>query len=217
MGVPGLRSPPRSFTVQVNEAEWLNLVIKGDSQAFTQLVEAYQRPVYNLCYRMLGAPQDAEDAAQETFLRAYLNIRRYDPTRPFSTWLLSIAAHYCIDQVRKRRPVVSIEELPVPDLPEPAPGLESLLTRKQEQERVQKLLKVLDPVDRAAVVMYYWYDYSYDEICQSLNLSMSAVKSRLHRARRLMAENAAPVGVVEAAVRSAAPGSERLRVERMTP
>jgi RNA polymerase sigma-70 factor (ECF subfamily) len=65
--------------------------------------------------------------------------------------------------------------------------------------------------------MYYWYDYSYDEICQSLNLSMSAVKSRLHRARRLMAENAAPVGVVEAAVRSAAPGSERLRVERMTP
>jgi RNA polymerase sigma-70 factor (ECF subfamily) len=204
---------------QVNEAEWLNQAINGDPQAFTDLVEAYQRPVFNLCYRMLGTPQDAEDAAQETFLRAYQNMRRYDRSRPFSTWLLSIAAHYCIDQVRKRRrPVVSIEELPVPDLPETTPGLETQLTRKQEQERVQKLLKVLEPTDRAAVVMYYWYDFSYDEICQSLNLSLSAVKSRLHRARRLLAENyqpAAPAGT--AAPLKPMPGGERLRVERMTP
>jgi RNA polymerase sigma-70 factor (ECF subfamily) len=175
--------------VHENESQWLIMAQKGDSQAFTWLVEAYQRPVYNLCYRMLGNAEDAEDAAQETFLRAYRSMRRYDNSRPFSTWLLSIAAHYCIDQTRRRRyPVVSVEELPSPDLPEPAPGLEANLSRKEEQQRVRAVLDILEPSDRAAVVMYYWYDFSYEEICQSLSLSMSALKSRLHRARRAMAD-----------------------------
>ena len=172
-----------------NEAEWLSKAQQGDPQAFTALVEAYQRPVFNLCYRMLGNAQDAEDAAQETFLRAYKYMRRYDNSRPFSTWLLSIAAHHCIDQARKRRyPVLSIEELPVPDLPEPALGVEASLSRKEEGQRVRAVLETLDPLDRAAVIMYYWYDFSYEEICQALSLTMSAVKSRLHRARRAMAE-----------------------------
>jgi RNA polymerase sigma-70 factor (ECF subfamily) len=175
--------------VQSNEAEWLSKAQQGDAQAFTALVEAYQRPVFNLCYRMLGNAQDAEDAAQETFLRAYKNMRRYDDRRPFSTWLLSIAAHYCIDQARKRRyPVLSVEELPVPDLPEPALGVEASLSRKEEQQRVRAVLNTLDPIDRAAIIMYYWYDFSYEEICQALSLTLSAVKSRLHRARRSLAE-----------------------------
>ncbi|MFM8321520.1 MAG: RNA polymerase sigma factor [Chloroflexota bacterium] len=216
-----------------NEAVWLGKALQGDPQAFTELVEAYQRPVFNLCYRMTGNAQDAEDAAQETFLRAYQNLNRYDRSRPFSTWLLSIAAHYCIDQARKRRhPVVAIEELPVPDLPEPGPGMETQLSRKQEQQRVRGLLDRLDPLDRAAVVLYYWYDFSYDEICQSLSLSLSAVKSRLHRARRLMAETwqqqgtpdgepAQPAGRQPAA--AAVPPAEhrahtdRLLLERMAP
>jgi RNA polymerase sigma-70 factor (ECF subfamily) len=84
--------------------------------------------------------------------------------------------------------VLSIEELPVPDLPEPALGVEASLSRKEEQQRVRLVLETLDPIDRAAVVMYYWYDFSYEEICQALSLTMSAVKSRLHRARRAMAE-----------------------------
>jgi len=175
--------------VENNETEWLVEAQRGDPQAFTCLVEFYQKPVYNMCYRMLGNAEDAEDAAQETFMRAYKAIRRYDNKRPFSTWLLSIAAHYCIDQIRRRRfPIVSVEELPYPDLPEPSPGLEVILSRKEEQRQVRALLNVLEPLDRAAVVFYYWYDYSYDEICESLSLSLSAVKSRLHRARRAMAE-----------------------------
>jgi RNA polymerase sigma-70 factor (ECF subfamily) len=115
-------------------------------------------------------------------------MRRYDSSRPFSTWLLSIAAHYCIDQIRRRRmAIISLEDLPVPDVPDPVPGMETSLGRKQEEQRVRALLDTLDPVDRAAVVMYYWYDFSYEEICQALNLTVSAVKSRLHRARRAMA------------------------------
>ena len=171
------------------ETQWVLQAQRGDSQAFTQLVETYQRPVYNLCYRMLGNAEDAEDAAQETFLRAYKSMKRYDNSRPFSTWLLSIAAHYCIDQIRKRRMlIVSIDDLPVPDVPDPTPGLESKVGLKEEQVRMRAVLNTLEPTDRAAVVMYYWYDFSYEEIAQSLSLSLSAVKSRLHRARRALAQ-----------------------------
>ena len=176
--------------MSTNESLFLDQALKGDLQAFAQLVELYQRPVYNLCYRMLGTAEDAEDASQETFLRAYRSLKRYDASRSFITWLLSIAAHYCIDQIRKRRyPVVSIEDLPVPDLPDHSPGMETRLGSKQERESVRSLLQALDPTDRAAVVMYYWYDYSYEEIGQTLSLTIPAIKSRLHRARRTMAES----------------------------
>ena len=173
--------------MEANEELWLDQAQNGDRTAFSSLVELYQNPVYNLCYRMLGNAEDAEDASQETFLRAFRSIRRYDRGRPFSTWLLSIAAHLCIDQIRRRRPVVSVEDLPLPDLPDPSPGMETNLARKQEQERVRLLLDDLDPIDRAAVVLYYWYDCSYAEICRILSLSESALKSRLHRSRRAMA------------------------------
>ncbi len=167
----------------------LNQVHQGNQEAFTQLVEAYQRPVYNLCYRMLGNPDEAEDAAQETFLRVYKNIKHYDNDRPFSTWLLSIAAHLCIDQLRKRRMVlVSMDGTPYLDLPDGLPGPETSFHLKEDQKRVQALLKSLSPADRAAVIMYYWYDFSYDEISDSLSLTVSAVKSRLHRARLTMAQ-----------------------------
>ena len=176
--------------MSANESLWLDQALKGDPQVFAQLVELYQRPVFNLCYRMLGTAEDAEDASQETFLRAYRSLRRYDSSRSFITWLLSIAAHYCIDQMRRRRyPVISIEDLPVPDLPDHSPDMEAKLGNKQERERVRSLLQTLDSTDRAVVVLYYWYDYSYDEISQTLSLTIPAVKSRLHRARRAMAES----------------------------
>jgi RNA polymerase sigma-70 factor, ECF subfamily len=170
------------------ESEWLSRALRGDHEAFSRLVETYQNPVYNLCYRMLGNANDAEDAAQETFLRAYNGLKRYDRQRSFSTWLLSIAAHYCIDQIRRRRfTIMSFEELPQFDPPDQGPGPESYLVRKQKQRQVQALLENLTPQDRAAVVLRYWYDLSYEEIGESLSLTVSAVKSRLHRARRELA------------------------------
>lgn len=203
--------------MQGNESEWLLQAQSGDAQAFTLIVETYQRPVFNLCYRMLGNAQDAEDAAQETFMRAYQALKRYDNSRAFSTWLLSIAAHYCVDQIRKRRvQIISVDELPVPDLPEPSPGMESDLGRKEEQQKIRAVLETLDTTDRAAVVMYYWYDFSYEEICQALSLSISALKSRLHRARRAMAEEwlkQQPPAKISAA--SPAPPSNHLMAERM--
>jgi len=174
--------------LQETEAVWLVRVQNGDQQAFTHIVEAYQKPVYNLCYRMLNNAEDAEDAAQETFLRAYRSINQFDHSRQFSTWLLSIAAHYCIDQIRKNRmTIISLEDQPNQEIPDKLPGPESTLSKREEQDRMRLLLEKLNPTDRAAVIMYYWYNYSYNEIAQSLSLSESAVKSRLHRARKEMA------------------------------
>jgi RNA polymerase sigma-70 factor, ECF subfamily len=172
------------------EVEWLQQALEGDDNAFALIVEAYQRPVYNLCYRMLGDPTEAEDAAQETFWRAYQNLKRYDSKRSFATWLLSIAAHYCIDQQRKRRiPFLSIELLPEEDAPDNAPSPEKVVSQLEESSQMKRLLNNLGPQDRAAVILRYWYEFSEEEIANSLSLTVSAVKSRLHRARKSLAQD----------------------------
>lgn len=170
------------------QAPPLEKALQGDEEAFASLVDRYQGPVYNLCYRMLGDSNEAEEAAQETFLRAYLGIKSYDRAKSFSTWLLSIAAHYCIDRLRRRKmTLVPFETLPYEEIADPLPGPESLLNFHEQQQQVRALLDVLNPTDRAIVVMYYWRDMSNNEIAQALNLTVSAVKSRLHRARIEMA------------------------------
>lgn len=173
-----------------NESEWLVLAAEGDDLAFAKIVETYQKPVFSLCYRMLGNAGDAEDAAQESFMRAYKFLNRYDPNRSFATWLLSIASHYCIDQLRKRKfQGFSMDDEDRAWLEPPAPGPDPEITVSisEKQAQIQDLLESLSPKDRAAVVMRYWYDYSYQEIADSLSLTVSAVKSRLHRSRRELA------------------------------
>ncbi|MGB8252774.1 MAG: sigma-70 family RNA polymerase sigma factor [Anaerolineaceae bacterium] len=170
------------------ESEWLDQAISGNDDAFTRLVETYQTPVYNLCYRMLGNAGDAEDAAQESFWRAWQYLKRYDRQRSFVTWLLSISAHYCIDQLRKRRlELVPLDVLPEEDAPDPGLSPEAASKLREEKQQMRKLLNRLGPQDRAAIVMRYWYDFSEVEIATSLSLTVSAVKSRLHRARRELA------------------------------
>jgi RNA polymerase sigma-70 factor, ECF subfamily len=174
--------------VDSSEAQWLTQARNGDDDAFSKLVEAYQRPVFNLCYRMTGDAGEAEDAAQETFLRAYQSLKRYDPQRSFITWLLSIAAHYCIDQLRRRRlPSTPLDVLPDEAVPDGQPGPETLTSRSEEQRLLRSILSSLNPQDRATIVLRYWYDMSEEEIAGSLSLTVSAVKSRLHRSRRELA------------------------------
>lgn len=173
-----------------NERIWLTEAKAGNEQAFTRVVEAYQRPVFNLCYRMLGNAVEAEDAAQESFLRAYRNLGRYDVNRPFISWILTIASNYCIDQTRKRKmTLISLDSIP-PWQQEsgPKPGPEGRLVKGELQEDVQELLSALAPKDRAVIVLRYWYDLSYEEIAEQLTMTVSAVKSRLHRARKQLAQ-----------------------------
>lgn len=173
----------------IAEAECISLTKKGDQGAFTQIVETYQNPVYNMCYRMLSDSQAAEDAAQETFWRAYKSLNRYDPKRPFPTWLLSIAAHYCIDQQRKKRlPSIDLDEILEFSAEDPAPNPESAFIATEFTDEVQRQLANLSEGDRAVLIMRYYHEFSEEEICQALTLTKSAVKSRLHRARKHMAE-----------------------------
>ena len=109
---------------------------------FTRIVEENQKPVFNLCYRMLGDPNDAEDASQETFWKAYKNYNRYDPSRSLLTWLLSIAAHHCIDQIRKRRmKTISIDLFADELLPDTGSTPEKATVESDEKNRLRGLLK----------------------------------------------------------------------------
>jgi RNA polymerase sigma-70 factor (ECF subfamily) len=174
-----------------SEQEWIQRALQVDDEAFALLVEDYRAPVYNLCYRMLGDPMEAEDAAQESFWKAYNALKRYDPERKFVTWILSISSNHCIDRLRRRRiKKVSLEAMPPSlSLSEGSEGPESSVVRGEQEAAVQGMLGALGEKDRAAIVLRYWYELSYTEIAETLSLTVSAVKSRLHRARRELAQN----------------------------
>lgn len=189
--VYGYEASNSGAVVNPNESIWLQQALHGDDDAFSMLVEQYQNPVFNLCYRMLGDPYQAEDAAQETFWRAYQALKRYDSQRSFATWLLSIAAHFCIDQQRKRHlPTLQIDDYITETAADPAPDPERVYSKMEEQRAIQELLAGLSAQDRAVIVLRYWNDLSEEEISQSLDMTVSAVKSRLHRARLKLAQQA---------------------------
>ena len=162
---------------------------RGDQNAFVQLVEMYQTPVYNLAYRMLGSANDAEDAAQETFLRAYSQLKTFHADQKFATWLLSIAAHYCIDRLRRRKFLWlsledgALDESFASDAPEP--GDEAL--RHENAQEIAASLERLSPAYRLVIVLKYWHDQSVEEIAQTTGDSAGAVKVKLHRARQALA------------------------------
>lgn len=181
------------YPINPEEATWVAQAKKGDGAAFAKIVEVYQRPIYNLCYRMLGDSGEAEDSAQEAFIRAYMKLASYDTDRKFSSWLFSIASHYCIDRLRKRRmQLVSWEELPpwrwlpTDDAPQP----EEAMLEVEATKEIHALLDTLAPDYRAAVILKYWHNMPYEEIAQTLDTSVSAIKSKLFRARKMMANSA---------------------------
>lgn len=168
---------------------WVRETLAGNEEAFTRLVDAYATPVYNLAYRMLGTQEEAEDAAQETFLRVYTRLHTYDLNRKFSSWLLSVASHHCIDRLRRRRGnLVSLDDLPPWNLPacEGETSVQRVIRRERESE-IRRLLLQLPPDYRLALVLRYWYDLSYVEMAEMTGTTVSAVKSRLHRARLRLA------------------------------
>lgn len=169
------------------EESIVSRVLAGDTEAFAELIERYKVAVYNLCARMLHDPTEAEDAAQEVFVRAYTQLHSYQPGRRFSTWILSIASHYCIDMLRRRKPVVDLDTIAFwkqSDQPEP----EERALSSETRDEVRDLLTKLPDKYRGVTVLRYWQDLSYDEISQATGLSVATVKTRLFRARELLAK-----------------------------
>ncbi len=167
----------------------VNAACDGDEDAYAEIVNTLQVPVYNLCYRMLYNDGEAEEAAQESFWRAWSAIEKYDRARPFSTWIMSIAAHYCIDRKRKKQvDKVEITEEMEELLPDSTPNPEHEVVRLEREAQVHRILSGLNEVDRAMVIMAYWNEMSMKDIAEAVNMTESAVKSRLFRIRKQVAE-----------------------------
>jgi RNA polymerase sigma-70 factor (ECF subfamily) len=177
---------------QVEEIGWVDQALRGDRAAFGQLMHRYAGAVYNLTYRMLGNAEDAEDASQEIFLRAYTRLESFDRQRRFSTWLLSIGSNYCIDRLRRRR----FSWLTLDDaafaLPSAERGPERTALDHERQAVVQAALQKLPEHYRMVTVLRYWSDLSYEEIAKVTGLPESTIKTRLHRARHMLAAALGP-------------------------
>lgn len=173
--------------------EWIERAIGGDESAFEEIYYTYKDDVYTACMRMLGTAQEAEDAAQDVFIRLLRVLPRYDHTRAsFRTWVLTITTNYCYDQLRKRRGYdVSMDDEDEPvalTLSSSDPTPEQAALGLEFRDRVQGMLNRLSPDDRQMIVLRYWFDQGYEEIAEGMEITVSAVKSRLFRARQKLAD-----------------------------
>lgn len=181
----------------MDEQRLVAMAQRGEIAAFESLIEAYEARIYNLAYRMLGNPEDARDAAQETFLKAYSALRRFRGDSSFSTWIYRIARNSCLDAIRtrKRSRTYSLDD-PVDtgdgevtrqiegDLPSPD---EVILTRER-QTVINDALAELPDHHRSVLVLRDIEGFSYEEIAEVLEVKLGTVKSRLYRARSALHE-----------------------------
>ena len=164
----------------------------GELDAFEELVHAHEKTVYNLALRMTGNPQDAEDMAQEAFLKAYRSLPEFRGESKFSVWLYRIVSNVCLDHLRKqsRRPSSSLtmedddgEEQQF-DVPDESASPEKLLEQKLTREAVQRGLNQLPDEQRQILLLRELRGLSYEEIGEALGLEAGTVKSRIFRARK---------------------------------
>jgi RNA polymerase sigma-70 factor (ECF subfamily) len=190
--------PEGRTSVENEDYRAIKLCLKGKTEAFAELVDRYNRRVYNLAYRLTGNAEKAKDIAQEAFIRVYRALDKYDPRYKFSSWLLKTVSNLCIDYHRtKPASQASLEGL----LSSPAEssilyeqalraneveGLEAKIEVKELQEIIREGIDLL-PIDyKAVVVMRHVQSLSYREIAVALNLPMGTIKARIHRARKLL-------------------------------
>jgi RNA polymerase sigma-70 factor (ECF subfamily) len=183
------------MTEPFDEAELIERSRRGDLDAFNSLVLAYQDRVYNLCLRMLGSPQAAEDAAQETFLSAYRHMARLRGPS-LRSWLMRIAANASVDELRrlKRRPQTPLgapgddDGGPAYEVADPVEGPEGLALRGELCDALQQQLLRLPDDQRLAIILCDVEGFSYEEIAASMSSSIGTVKSRISRGRARLRE-----------------------------
>lgn len=174
----------------------------GDDAAFAELVRRYERKVYNICFRMLGNVDEASEALQDAFLRAYHFLKKFKSKSSFYTWLYRIATNVCLTRLRKRKIALttSLEELnadeepqrrkaifvsseTIDEIPDASQSPERLVRQKKLREALTQAVDELPPDFRSVVVLRDFEGLSNREVSKVLNLSIPAVKSRLHRGR----------------------------------
>jgi RNA polymerase sigma-70 factor (ECF subfamily) len=176
----------------------------GSGEAFAELVRRYERPVWSLIARMVRDRGQAEDLAQDAFLRAWRKLHTYDPARPFRSWMFKIAHNLTLDALRKAQ---------LDTVPLETPGDESIdpLARLQDEaadpdhhahqrravQELERAVAELRPEHRAAMLLRFREGLSYEEIAEILELPLGTVKTHLHRARKLLAASMEAAGYGE--------------------
>jgi RNA polymerase sigma-70 factor, ECF subfamily len=176
------------------EAHLARLALKGDQQAFAEIVGLYQDKLYHMAYRMLSSRQEAEDVVQDTFLRVYKNLDRYDDTMKFSTWIYRIATNLCIDRLRKRKPSYSLDAETTEHegldgysmIPSDNRTPESETLLSEMQATVHKAIDNLPAKYKSVMVLRYLQDLSLQEIGDVLDMPVTTVKTRVHRGREFL-------------------------------
>jgi len=170
---------------QKNEAEIVIRILKGDRQAYALLIDEYKTPVYNLAYRMTGNAEDAEDLTQETFIRAYQYLWRYDRQRKFFTWLYTLALNLIRNHLKKDKDNKISEVLNVHLQSDKDPSPEAKLMEAQE---INFCLLLLDDESRALVIMKFYQGLSFEEISGMTGKSPGAVKMSIYRSMEKIKE-----------------------------
>lgn len=160
-----------------------------DLEAYGKLVRRYQTSVFNVCYRLMGEHQGAEDQTQEAFIRAHERLETFDLDRPFGPWIRRVAANLCYNELRSNAPI-EVPFDPERDLASGSPsGNPELQQQRVERaDRVAAAVRGLPPHYRAVIELRHYQELSYKEIAKALDFSMSEVKTYLYRARRALAE-----------------------------
>jgi RNA polymerase sigma-70 factor (ECF subfamily) len=176
-----------TFISQTNESELVIRAQNGDRNAFSELVRTHAQGVLNVIYRMCGNMQIAEDAAQETFIQAWLRMQSYRSQASLRNWLYRIAVNTAIDMLRKEKRILpgTVEDLSLTDA---EPGPEALVASTERAEFVQKAVLALPDASRAVLVLREYEDLTYQEIAEALDIPIGTVMSRLNYARKLLRE-----------------------------
>jgi len=174
-----------AIVLTTDETELVMQAQIGDRNAFSELIRIHAQGVRNVIYRMCGDAQLAEDAAQETFIRAWQNLSSYRPQTSLRNWLYRIAVNAATDMLRKEKRIMpdDIDDLHLTD---GRPSLESLVSHKERASLVQKAILSLPDASRAVLVLREYQELSYQEISSTLDIPLGTVMSRLNYARKLL-------------------------------
>jgi RNA polymerase sigma-70 factor (ECF subfamily) len=164
-------------------------MLKGDLDAYEVLIKEHQASVFNVCYRITGNRQEAEDLTQEAFIRAYQKLSRYDPSRPFGPWMRTLAANLCYNHLKKGR----LQRVPLEDEKDqlkdnPSNDPENLLEISQGHRELYQALWKLPNNQRIALELRHFQGLSYQNMAEVLNLPLNTVRSHLYRGRQKLTE-----------------------------
>ena len=174
----------------MNESSDRDLILRarrGETEAFGELVRRYQAAVFNVCYRLMGERREAEDMAQEAFIRAYARLETFDLERPFAPWMRRVAANLCLNRLSSL-PAAQAEVDEERDQGDPGQQPEAVYEEQERQKLLRAALAALPAHYRIVLELRHYQELSYEQIAQTLQLPLSDVKSHLFRARKLLVE-----------------------------